>query len=391
MPEAIVTVARSREAVEALRDVWSAMTITDIDSDIDYFLAVADNAEQVVSPFVVRIRRVGAPDVLVAARLENLPVRLRLAYWTFARVTVRAIVVAFGGVLGARDRDDESLAVSRLQRLLDAGAADLILMRNVDPDGALYAAVAGAAGGMRLARAQPAERVWETILPDTLEAFLAERSAKSRSSFRREEKLLRAELGDRLKLRLFRHAGEIDALCRDMAAVSARTYQAGLGAGFGDTPMERALVALGLGNGSYRCWMLYDGERPVAFWAGMGYRGVFYPATPGFDPDYSRLSVGRFTMFRMIEDLCADPSIARIAFGRGDAQYKSEYATPAGLAADVWLAAPRLWPVLVTGALSLTARLNDACRRWAGGAGPAARLKVLWRRRLARRARNGRA
>lgn len=388
MPDAVATVARTREAVEALRPVWSAMAIADIDSDIDYFLAVAGNAEQVISPFVVHIRRTGAPDLLIAARLENLPVRLRLAYWTFASMTVRAIVVTFGGVLGARNRDDEILAATQLQRLLDEGAADLVLMRNVDPKGTLHAAVASIAGWMRRSRAQAVDRVWAASLPDTLDTFLADRSAKSRSSFRREDRLLRAELGDSLKLRLFRHAGEFDELCRDMAVVSARTYQGGLGAGFSNTPMERALVALGLGNDSYRCWMLYDGARPIAFWAGAGYRGVFYPTTPGFDPDYGRLSVGRFTMFRMIEDLCADPSIVRIAFGRGDAQYKTEYAAPAGQAADVWLAAARPRPLLAVGALSLTALINDRGRRWAGGFDSGQRLKALWRRQIARRSRD---
>ena len=388
MADALVTIADSRAAVEALRPVWEAAPAADIDSDIDYFLAVAENAEQVVSPHVVRIRRAGLPDILVVARLENLPVRLQLAYWTFARVRLRAIVVTFGGVIGTRGAEDEALVMRELRRLLDAGAADLLLMRNVDPRGTLHDAARRIAAGIRRAHAQPVDHLWAMSLPATLDALLAGRSAKSRSSFRREDRLLREEFGNRLTLRRFQRPDELDELCRDMERVSARTYQAGLGAGFANSPMERALVSLGLAKGRYRCWMLYAGERPIAFWAGAAHGGTFFPGTPGFDPDHARHSIGRYTMFRMIEDLCADPAVSRIDFGRGDAQYKTEYAAVTRQATDVWLAARRPWPVAVVGLLSLAGLANRHGRRWSESLDLSRRLKALWRRRLAGRSQN---
>lgn len=387
MHDPIVTVAKTPEAVEALREVWNGIDVVNLDADIDYFLTVAGNADQVISPYVVHIQRSDLPDILVVARLENLPVRYKLAYWTFFRVTLKAIVVTFDGVLGARDPDDQAVAMATLRRLMDDGAADLILMRNVDVGGGLHAAAVGPVSGIRLARALPVDRLWETQLTGTLDAFLLERrSAKSRSSFRREDRLLHEEFGDRLKLRRFQRADEMEELCRDMEFLSTRTYQHGLGAGFSNSGMQRALVSLGLRAGNYRCWMLYVDDRPIAFWAGTAHGQSFFPSTPGFDPDYSRHSIGRYTMFRMFEDLCADEAITRIDFGRGDAQYKMEYAQVRAEATDVWIAARRLRPILAVNALSIAALANGRGRRWVENLHFGRRLKTLWRRRLAKRA-----
>ncbi len=380
-----VSIATTREAVEGLRGLWGELAVTDIDSDLDYFLAVAENAPQVVSPYVMRIAPRDGPDMLVVARLENLPIRLRLGYWNFAGPVLRAVVVTFDGLLGARSRADELLAMQEVRRLLDLGEADLILMRNVGRQTSLATAATAGVGRLRLAHAQPVERRWMAHLPGSLEAFLSSRSAKSRSSYRREDRLLHAAFAERLRMRRFSHPGELDELCRDMECVSALTYQHALGAGFTGSAMERALVSLGLRNGTYRCWMLYLDDRPVSFWAGMAHGDTFYPTTPGFDPRYGDFSIGRYTMFRMVEDLCAEPALSRIDFGRGDAQYKTEYAAVSGEVSDMWVAARRARPMLVVGALSLLAFVNRHGRRIAENRNWSARIKSIWRRRLVAR------
>jgi len=382
MADASVTIANTPEAVEALREVWSGLAVKDIDSELDYFLTVAANAKQVLSPYVVHVRRGAQPDLLVVARLENLPVPLKVAYWNLGSARLKAIVVTFKGVLGTCGRDDEALVMTELHRLLDQGAADVLLMRNVDIPGSLHAAVVGSVAGLRLARAQPVDRLWTIPLPASLDMFLADRSAKSRRSFRKEDRVLHEKFGDRLRLRRFRRPEEIDELCRDMERVSARTYQRGLGAGFSNSQMDRALIAHGLAKGSYRCWMLYAQERPVAFWAGFAHGCTFFAVTPGFDPDYAKLSIGRYTMFRMIEDLCEDPSISQVDFGRGDAQYKEEYATVSGQATDVWLAARRVWPILVINALSVSSMVNRQGKSWIVRFNATHRIRTILRRRL---------
>ena len=238
------------------------------------------------------------------------------------------------------------------------------------------------AGTLRTSHAQRIDRAWSAVVPQTLDLFLAGRSARTRSTLRRDDRLLREALGDGLRLRRFSRIEDLDELCHDMKLVSSRTYQGALGAGYNDSPMERALVSLGLRKGIYRGWILYAGERPIAYWAGMVHGQTFFPTTPGFDPAYTHLSVGRYTMFRMIEDLCAEGIVRRLDLGRGDAQYKREYAAVTDDLVDVWVAAPRPWPIVVVCMVSLSAAVDRMGRTLIDKLSWAQRLKKLWRRKL---------
>lgn len=379
-----VEIATTFAEIEALRSVWTGLEAANIDSEIDFFSTVTANAENVVSPFVVHIRNPYRTqrDLLVAARLEKMPVQFRLGYSSAGSLMVRAIAVAFDGVIGARGEDDEALVLRTLKGFLDAGEADVLLLRNVDPSSTLYKVARSQVSGLRWAHCQAVDRLWVARLAPSLDAFLANRSAKSRNTYRRKERKLREQFGEALSLQCLRDHSDFEKICRDMHAIATRTYQAGLGAAFSNSPMERALIAQGLARGTFRCWILYIHDRPVAFWAGMGHQGVFYITTPGFDPEFGQLSVGSFTMLRMIEELCADPDYSWIEFGRGDAQYKIEFAEPMKQQTDIWVAAARPWPVLVTAAISLTGLTNQTAKRWMENHEWGRRLKSRWRHRF---------
>lgn len=379
-----VTVARTLEQVEALRPAWTNLPNTDIDSDIDYFMTVVRHAKQVVGPHVVHIRRDDGADLMAIARLENLPVAFRFGYHAFGSVTLRAIVVTFGGILGAKSPQDEALVLRHLMSALDSGEAGLLLMRNVDAESTLHAASVAAVGWARRTHAQPSSPRWIASIPDSLERFLDTRSSKTRQTLRRHDRQLATHYGDRLRLRRWDRPEDIGDICRHIESVAAKTYQRGLGVGFLNDPMQIALIDLGLKRGWHRTWMLFLDERPISFWTGFGYAGTFAIGTPGFDPEYTADSVGRFTMMRMIEDLCADPEIRQLDFGHGDAEYKSAFGRRAMMETDVLLAARRPWPMMVLFAVSALSFANSQARRFVENSQWGRRLKTAWRRRLAR-------
>jgi hypothetical protein len=175
-----VTTATTLEEVEALRDVWNSLHVDDIDSDIDYYMTVVRHADQVIRPHVVHIRQDGGADLLAVARLENLPVPFRFGYRRLGSATLRAIVVTFGGILGARNKYEEEIVLRHLMKDLDKGVADLILMRNVDVDSTLYTTALAATGWAQRAHAQPVSRRWMAVIPDSMTRFLETRSAKTR-------------------------------------------------------------------------------------------------------------------------------------------------------------------------------------------------------------------
>lgn len=380
-PDAVtLSIATSLQEVAALRGVWSSFAITDIDSDIDYFMTVVANDHQVIEPHVLHIRRASERDLLVVARLQKLTLPLRLGYSVLGHVTVRALIVSFDGIMGSRNRADEDLAFDSLCQSLRQGRADIVLMRNVDVMGDRYAAALSSTTPLLRSPGQPASRRWVADIPSSFDEFLKVRSPKTRNKLRRYDRTLRRDFENRIQLRVFTQPEEIDELCRDMQTIASCSYQGGLGVAFSNAPMERALIKLGLAKGWHRTWILYLDGRPVSFWTGMAYGETFLVGTPGFDPDFAKDSVGRFTMLRMIEDLCADPSISRLDFGEGEAEYKSAFGHETRLEREVLLISARPWPVLLMSAHSLVLIVNNRARKFVAQSKWARHLKALWRK-----------
>ena len=381
-----VVVARTVEEVEGLREAWETSRVSDIDSDIDYFLTVVRHAPGVLRPHVVLIRRPGQLALMAVARLERLHVPLSLGYRTVMRPRLRAIVVTFGGLVGTAGADDERLLIDELSRPLETGEADMLLLRNVDVAGTLRDVVVEGVGWLRRSHARPPTRRWVAPVPESLDAFLSGRSAKTRQTLRRQDRKLVREYGDGLWLRRFESPREMTEMCRDMETVASRTYQRGLGAAYSGSPLDLGLIELGLRRRWFRAWMLYLRDRPVAFWSGTTYAGTFATGTPGFDPDYTKDSVGRFTMFRMVEDLCADDDVKRLDFGHGDAEYKAAFGSVERIESDVFVVRRGLRPVTVNLAAATLALVNGWGHRLTKETGWGRRLKRTWRSRMAGRA-----
>lgn len=375
-----VAVARTIEAVEALRPVWASLDVPNIDADIDYFLTVVKELPSAVRPHVLHIRA-DDRDMLVVARIENLNLPLKLGYSTLARVRLRGLILSFDGVLGARGRADEALAFSKLRDALASGDADLLIARNLDLEGDRLDAALSVNPWLFRGHGQVPSHRWVIDVSESLEAFLARRTASTRKKLRREERELFKHFDGDVELRCFQAPDDLDEACRDMTTVAALTYQRKLGAAFSGVGLDRALLQLGLEMGWSRVWVLYCGGRPVAFWPGTKYAEVFAVGTPGFDPAYSGYAVGRFAMMKMIEGLSGDKSVKIVDFGQGEAEYKSRFGQALRLERDLMVAAPRPWPVLVVGVHSLFTLANEGARQMAHSFKWIGHLKTAWRRR----------
>jgi len=377
-----VVVAQTVDEIEDLRSAWRAAEVGDIDSDIDYFLIVAQHADWVVQPYVVCIRRAGRPDLFGIARLENFPLRLAIGYRTLARPRLKAIVVTFGGIVGAETAEDYDLILTELRKPLRSGLADALVMRRLDRAGFGFRSASRLAGPFQV-RGGAVSRRWLAELPDSLEAFLALRSTKTRQTIRRQDRHLEREHGDDLRLRRFVSAQDSADLFLHMEAVAATSYQRSLGAGYQGGAVDRALIEFGLIKGWLRAWVLYFGQKPVAFWTGTTCAGTFAIGTPGFDPAFGKDSVGRYTMHRMLEDICTDESVLRLDLGQGDAEYKAAFGPSQVEESDIIMIAKRPRALALGMLASALWIVNGWGRRFVKNSTRGQTFKRAWRRRLA--------
>ena len=362
--------------------MWARVDVQNLDADIDHLLTVVEHSAHDCRPHVVLIERADAADILIVARLEDGPLETRIGYRTIARPRARVLRVSFGGVIGAETDADRRLALDELRRPLREGEADLVVLPQLDTSGALWALASTTGSALMRDAAQARNAHWSVAVPESMDDFLAARSKNTRKSTKYYDRRMLRDHPE-TRVRLFCEEADLDELCDAMERVAATTYQRSIGAGYAGSPLERALMRLGMQRSWFRTWVLYFGETPVAFWQGFAYRGVYATGCPGFDPAYTQDRVGAYLAVRMIEQLCESDDVHTLDWGHGDADYKRNFGDRCLEEGEVHFYAATLRGArlrLVRGAAAAAVRL---AKRVLASSGRIKRVKRAWRDRLA--------
>lgn len=328
-----VTVARTVADVERLRSLWCGLEVSNIDSDIDYFLAVVQSEPQAIGPYVVRVRD-ATGDRLVVSRLVRYRVAARLGYRDVRLATVTAALVSFDGILGCHTRADLRPVVGALDEQLHHDRVDLMVFQKRTPDDDLHEVLRSSVPRIRRAAQSPVVS-YRLDTPSSLDELLAGRSSKSRQRIRRERSVFNRDHAGRWAIRRWETPADLARLEQDLEAVTRSTYQHGLALGSVGDPVLKQVRRLGIERGWLRSWLLYLDDRPVAFWWGIAYRGTLTPGTTGYDPQLHDAGAGTFTLLQLLEDMCADPEISAIDFGFGEAEYKRRFSSGSTSRSDV--------------------------------------------------------
>ena len=376
-----VRFARGFDDVATTRREWESLPSDAITTDFDYVRTVVASEPTMLEPAVFTLSRGGQPEAMVIARFELLPLSFKLGYKRIYEPVVRTLTVIYRGFRGELDAERSSLVVRELTRMLGEGEIDAVIFRRLDTQHPLYLA---ATNEPRWFLRQLYTRVgvcWERSLPESFPAFMESLSKSTRTSVKRYSRKLERDLGDRLHVRRFADAGDLDTYLEHADAVAAKSYQRGLGVGVRNEPSQRMRTQLSMDRGWFRSYMLYVDDVPVAFCGGDAYGGRFHYGIPGYDPEYGEYRVGTYVLMKMIEDLCADGGIRVLDLGSGDAEYKRRFGDRMWHEADVYLFAPRLRPIFVNAARAAILGANDGLAAAARSVGVVGRVKRRWRDR----------
>jgi CelD/BcsL family acetyltransferase involved in cellulose biosynthesis len=329
-----VSTATSLEEVERLRPLWTRLQGASLHSDIDYFSTVAKHNPAVIRPHVVVVHPNGGEPSLLATHLAHRAVGHRLGPWVpyEPRLTVLNF---FRGIVGNPSTAELEAAFASLGNELGNGA-DALLLRNVDLESPLREVTARVFPASQHQRWMPPKLRWETTVDRDPTAAFEWLSSSTRASVRRAERRLVRAFGDTVETRIYSTPADAETLFRSVDAVAERTYQTEGRPIFRHDELLRRLVELGLEKGWFRAYVLYVGARPVAFWTGFVYGGVFgWRGATGYDPDFRSYSVGRHLLMMMLEHLAGDPDVQRVTLGVGDLPYKRSVSDPGDSVADV--------------------------------------------------------
>ena len=212
-------------------------------------------------------------------------------------------------------------------------------------------------------------------LPETLEACLAQRSAKSLARLRSKANALDRELGEPCRVVEIRTPADWAPYAERIDALMNASWQAEV---FGQTFSMDCFRGTAE-QGYLRAFLLLGGERAVAFTLYYSGRRTLISGVLGYDREFARHSPGAILFLRTLERLYAADTPRVLDFGEGDADYKRHWANEEAAVSAVLLVRRRLaWRFALY-------------RAWRGGVEGARRLLRAARleRSLVRRLKRG--
>jgi hypothetical protein len=207
---------------------------------------------------------------------------------------------------------------------------DLISFGEIPLDSPLYEALQKPGFGFVVT--SPSRKTslrWLIRLPETFEQYLTALSSKLRKSLRYQIRKLEDEL--KCELLIVHRADQIESFLKNGEAISRLTYQWNVGQRLCDDEPTRRLYHRLAKEGQLRAYLLYVSGRPAAFARGELVDGTYNYETPGFDPQYAKLSVGIVLLAWVIRDLIENTSCKIFDFGQGgdEVGYKSRFGNAA--------------------------------------------------------------
>jgi len=337
----VVTLLPTPEDIERVRAFWRAHQWFP-DADIDLFLCQVEQSNGAIAPFVLEVAREGETTGLIVAQRKRQPLNWRLGYMTVFARTVRTVEVVPGGVIGALSQSDAEEVIAAFLERLRQGDADMVVLKYLDQDGPLYNAAKLTPPAVCRDLFPEDVTHWILDLPHNFEEFYNTRSKNTKSNIRQYKNRMKKTFGDAIRIETFCTPQEFDQAIRLIDMISSQTYQRVLGVGFENTGEIREVWRLAAARGWLRIDVLFAEERPVAFWAGFTYASSYLIVHTGYLSELHYVHPGQYLLTRIIDDLCADPTVRQIDFGYSEAAYKRNFGSRYFAQSTSYIFAPNL-------------------------------------------------
>ena len=331
-----ITVATTPGELTALAARWDALAVDSPHASRPLFTLVLQTLDDRGRPHVLLIEDEGRDPILVVARVEHRPFRVRAGYRTLFTAPARWLVVVAGGVVGARSDEDHRLVLRALEAGLRRGDADILQLSKVPVGSPLHRA---AAQHRRVSA--PAPQTHHTSdLSGGFDALVARKSKRTRLRIRKRLQ----RLGDaeaKVGVRRVGADDEVADVVRTLDAITAHSYQRGIGVGFADDALHRAFIRWAIDGEPYRIWLLSLDGTPVAHLSGLIHARTFHLFDTAFDGAHAEEEPGSLLLTRVLQELAGDPEVDAFDYGYGDALYKQQMSDRSWDETDLLLFATR--------------------------------------------------
>jgi hypothetical protein len=328
-------VYNSPASITALKEPWDRLyqsaPVTSFDSNFEFFLFRLTESGTSRSPLVITGYTVGANEVslLAAGYVMDLHLTpafgyLRLGFLAMHRV---CLYVPPYGVFGNIDETGAKELGAFFLQTMRARGIDYTYFDLLPSDSPFARHLMRAPGLFVRDRLPHVEKHFTMLLPRAMEEFWARWSNKSRWRLKRIVRDILADFPDTVEVRRFESLDDVPVFCSDAEHIAEHSYLRALDVGFKDSPELRYRKRFEAEKGRFHSYILYLRGQAVAFYSGVRYNQTYFTETLGFDSTYGKYNVGTYLLLRIIEDLCAHPTLRILDFGYGPDVYKERFST----------------------------------------------------------------
>ena len=385
--EATVKVLRTTSEVEEIRPSWGSWQ-GNPDADIDFYLSFFRPGTEIERPHVIVVYREGTPDAILVGRIDRRVMNFRIGYARFGPEANILFFVA-GALRGNPSFENKELLVREICRSLSRREADVAYLNLLRIDSDLFKLAKEIPGFSCRDHFSVTQPHFTTTIPKNSDEFYRSLGPKTRQELRRKQQKLEKEISGPIRIRCFREVAEFDQAMSAAEEVAKKSYLRGLGVGFNVSPQTRAALRVKAQKGWLRTYVLYAGDRPLAFWMGDLLGGTFGGNFTGYDPDMAKYSPGMYLMTKVIEDFCNAEAtdVTKIDFGPGGAPYKASLGKRDADEAPLYIFS-RSWKGVKLNLLrSLTAGIHEPLKKALERTKLLGKIKKAWRNRAGQKAR----
>jgi hypothetical protein len=387
VPESTVRVLRTLAEVEEIRPWWGAWP-GNPDADIDLYLSFFRAGTEIVRPHVIVVYRGGIPDAILVGRIDRGPMDFRIGYLRFGPKANILYFVA-GALRGNPSFENNELIVQEICRSLSRREADVAYLSPLRIDSDLFKLAKKMPGFLCRDHFSALQPHFTVPIPKSSEEFYRSLGPKTRQELRRKQQKLEKDISGPIRIRCFREVAEFDQAIKEAEGVAKKSYLRGLGVGFDVSPKTREILRVKAQKGWLRTYVLYAGDRSLAFWMGDLVEGTFGGNFTGYDPDIAKYSPGMYLMAKVIEDFCnaKQAEVTKIDFGPGGAPYKASLGKSEGDDASVYIFSWSLKGVELNLLKSLAAGIHEPLKDVLQKTKLLAKIKKAWRNRAGQKSR----
>lgn len=281
-------------------------------------------------------------------KIEKLPLKLQFGYRIIQGPPLTTLLLHGRSFLGDWQHATCAFLMDHVLSLLATGTIDALGLRGIPLDSPLGEMASSKVPFLRRDHFPIVQEYWVLNQLDSFEAFLKEHHSVRRN-FKECRNRLRRVVGNKVRIERYCHLDQLDQMLQHSETIGRKTWQRKLQDFSFLHHQVRAAYEFYFKMGWSRAFILHVNDHPAAFLHGLVYKGVFYAEKMGYDPAYRSLSLGTYLMMKVIEELCADPSINSMEFGVGNPEDKMRYCDSAFQVADMLLFGPgmRWWPLVL--------------------------------------------